>query len=46
MIYHNFLLFKMDISSKIELRQKIKYVQTLLLYSSQKYNINKKKKIS
>ena len=43
MIYHNFLLFKMDISLKIELRQKSKFAQTLLLYSSQKYDINKKK---
>ena len=43
MIYHNFLLFKMNISSKIKLRQKSKFAQTLLLYSSQKYDINKKK---
>ena len=44
MIYHNFLLFKMNISSKIKLRQKSKFAQTLLLYSSQKYDINKKNK--
>ena len=40
MIYHNFLLFKMDISTKIELRQKIKFAENLVLYSSKKIIIN------
>ena len=34
MIYHNFLLFKMNISSKIELREKIECAENLVLYSS------------
>ena len=34
MICHNFSLFKMDISTKIELRQKIKCAENLVLYSS------------
>ena len=34
MIYDDFLIFKLDINWKIELRQKIKCAQTLLLYSS------------
>ena len=36
MIYHNFLLFKMNISSKIELCQKIEFAESLVLYSRQK----------
>ena len=37
MIYGNFIILKLNINQKIELRQKIKYAETLLLYSSYKY---------
>ena len=43
MIYHNFLLFEMDISTKIELRQKIKFAQKLVLYSRRKNRLLIKK---
>ena len=42
MIYHNFLLFKMNISSKIELRQKIEFAENLVLYSRPKNRLLKK----
>ena len=42
MIYRNFLLFKMDRSTKIELRQKMKFAQNLVLYSSTKFQLIKK----
>ena len=44
MIYHNFLLFKMNISTKIKLRQKMKFVENLVLYSRPKNRLLIKKK--
>ena len=41
MIYDNFIILKLNINQKIELRQKIKYAQTLVLYSSRNIRLFK-----
>ena len=43
MIYRNFLIFKLNIFSKNWIMKKMKYAQILVLYSSSKYYIIKKK---
>ena len=41
MIYDDFLILKLDINKKNELRQKIKYAQTLVIYSSRNIRLFK-----